>query len=149
MATRNAEPDGAGARSGKPGASARLRATMIAIAVAACAFSAVAAYAFSWRTALSVAIGGGIALANLWVLTRIVSSLMPAENEAPRSDAKSAWGIMAALKLVFLFGGIWLLMTKHLVDPMALLVGFGALPIGIAIGTIVRDTEPKSEDPHA
>ena len=126
----------------------RMRATMIAVAATACVFSAVAAYAFSLRTALGVAIGGAIAVSNLWVLTRIISSVMP-DEEGPRRDAKTAWGILGGFKFVLLLGLVWFLMTKHVVDPIPLLVGFGALPIGIAFGTLVRDTEPKSRTPHA
>jgi hypothetical protein len=121
----------------------RLRAAMITVVVAACAFTGVAAYAWSLRAALSVAVGGAIAVSNLWVLARIVASLMPAEGEDIATNAKSAWTVMALLKLTVLFGGVWFLMTKHLVDPIPLVVGFGALPIGIAIGSIVSDRNPK------
>lgn len=121
----------------------RLRAAMIAVVVAACAFSGVAAYAWSLRTAFSVAVGGGIAAANLWLLARIVASLMPQEGETVAPGAKGAWGVLALLKFSGLIALVWFLMTKHLVDPISLLVGFGALPIGIAIGTAVGDTRPK------
>ena len=121
----------------------RLRVALITVVVAAAGFSGVAAYAWSMRAALSVAVGGAIAAANLWVLARIVGSLMPAEGETVASNAKTAWGVMALLKLTVLFGGVWFLMTKHLVDPIPLVVGFGALPIGIAIGSIVSDRRSK------
>ncbi len=141
-------PEGAATMSAEAaprGMDPRLRAAMITVVVAAAAFSGVAAYAWSSRAALSVAVGGAIATANLWVLARIVGSLMPAEGEEPRSasNAKTAWGVLALLKLTVLFGGVWFLMTNHLVDPIPLVVGFGALPIGIAIGSIVSDRRSK------
>ena len=127
----------------RAGVDPRLRAALITVVVAASAFSGVAAYAWSSRAAVSVAVGGAIATANLWVLARIVGSLMPAEGETGAPNAKAAYGVLALLKLTVLFGGVWFLMTKHLVDPIPLVVGFGALPIGIAIGSIVSDRRSK------
>jgi hypothetical protein len=55
------------------------------------------------------------------------------------------WGIFAVVKMLVLFGGMWLLMTNGLVAPIPLVVGYGALPIGIAIGSLVSDkAAPKS-----
>ena len=40
--------------------------------------------------------------------------------------------------------GMWLLMTRHLVAPIELFVGYASLPIGIAIGAVVSDkTDPE------
>jgi hypothetical protein len=99
--------------------------------------------------AVSVLVGAVLALANLYVLRRILSAIL-----APHSDAAShgaaAWSIISLGKLMFLFTGMWLLMTRHLVAPMELFVGYGALPIGIAIGALVSDKtdpEPPPEPP--
>jgi uncharacterized membrane protein len=40
---------------------------------------------------------------------------------------------------------VWLLMRYGLVSPVPLLVGFGALPIGIAIGSVVSDRGAPSD----
>ncbi len=99
--------------------------------------------------AVSVVVGTTLALANLYVLRRILSAIL-----APHSDAAShgaaAWSIISLGKLMFLCTGMWLLMTRHLVAPMELFVGYGALPIGIAIGALVSDKtdpEPPPEPP--
>jgi hypothetical protein len=47
-----------------------------------------------------------------------------------------AWGIFAAFKILILFGGIWFLLTRKLVDPMPLVVGYGVLPLGIAASAL-------------
>jgi hypothetical protein len=98
---------------------------------------------------VSVLVGAMIALGNLYVLRRILSAIL-----APHSDAAShgaaAWSIISLGKLMFLFTGMWLLMTRHLVAPMELFVGYLALPIGIAIGALVSDKtdpEPPPEPP--
>jgi hypothetical protein len=41
--------------------------------------------------------------------------------------------------MVGLLAVTWLLMRHGVVSPLPMLVGFGALPIGIAIGSIVSD----------
>jgi hypothetical protein len=41
--------------------------------------------------------------------------------------------------MLFLFGGIFVLLKLHVVDPMPMVIGLGALPIGIAIGALVGD----------
>lgn len=125
---------------------ARLRAALITVVVSASLFTGVAAFAWSLRAAASVAVGGAIATANLYVLARIVASLMPGEDgrEASVSGGTRAWGVLALFKMIALFGGVWMLMSHRLVDPMPMLVGFGALPIGIAIGSIVSDRTAKS-----
>jgi hypothetical protein len=106
-------------------------------------------------TALSVAIGAAIATANLFVLAQIVAAMVAAtseaeaEGEAKASQGSTAgvWGIFAVVKMLVLFAGMWLLMTKGIVAPIPLVVGYGSLPIGIAIGSLVSDKtthKPKS-----
>ena len=41
------------------------------------------------------------------------------------------------------FGAV---VTRHLVDPMELVVGYGSLPIGIAIGAVVSDKTGSRDD---
>jgi hypothetical protein len=117
----------------------RMRAAIVAVAVVGAGFTAFAAFAFSLGTAFSVAVGATIATLNLWILARIMRALMPAEGETAQAGASRGWALAALLKMLGLFAGVWILMSRHLVDPVPLLCGFGALPIGIAIGSIVSD----------
>jgi len=59
----------------------------------------------------------------------------------------TAWGLFAVLKIIVLFGGIYLLLTKGLVDPIALVVGYGVLPLGIAASSLVNSLSPRSRRP--
>ncbi len=43
------------------------------------------------------------------------------------------------LKMLGLVGGVWLLMRHGVVSPIPMVVGFGSLPIGIVIGSLVSD----------
>ncbi len=65
------------------------------------------------------------------------------EPEKPTSDHVGAgrrggvaWGVFAVLKIFILFGGVWILLTRGLVDPMPLVVGYGVLPLGIAASSL-------------
>ena len=71
---------------------------------------------------------------------------MPGDDgrEAAVTGGTRAWGVLALFKMIALFGGVWMLMSHRLVDPLPMLVGFGALPIGIAIGSLVSDRTAKS-----
>lgn len=106
------------------------------------------------RAAMSVVVGGAIAIANLLTMRAIIRSFLPPEPEGeedtPKPDpsipnsvhrdvgrrAGAAWAIFAVLKIFILFGGLWFLLTRGLVDPIPLLVGYGVLPLGIAASAL-------------
>lgn len=138
------------------------------------------------RTALSVALGAAIAVANLLMMRAIVRSVIrppdediqaaesagPSLGEEREGDASASknedegededadetassdtqspeskrggalWGIFAVVKIFVLFGGLWLLLTKRMVDPIPLVVGYGVLPLGIAATTLVNGVVP-------
>jgi hypothetical protein len=117
------------------------------------------------KTGFSVAIGAAIAVANLLTMRAIVRALVrapddegeadaPADDEAPAADAKkdhraagkrggAAWGVFALLKIFILFGGIWILLSKGLVAPIPLVVGYGVLPLGIAAAGLWNSLRPR------
>lgn len=121
-------------------------------------FTAAAAGVFGMRTAGSVLLGAGIAIANLLTLRAIIKSMMQGDDDAesesanpdPNADHKgagkrggTAWGIFAVFKILILFGGIWLLLSKGLVDPIPLVVGYGVLPLGIAASSLLSSLSPR------
>ncbi len=102
---------------------------------------------FGRRSGFSVAAGAGLAAANLWALARVVASLLRDEGGRP-AGGPGAWGLIAPLKTVGLLVAAWLLLSYRVVAPLPMLVGFGALPIGIAIGALVSDRRPQPKDPN-
>jgi hypothetical protein len=54
-----------------------------------------------------------------------------------------AWGLFAVFKIFILFGGIWILLTRDLVDPIPLVVGYGVLPLGIAASSLWSSLGPR------
>jgi hypothetical protein len=158
------------------------------------AFFTIAAFGlFGGRTAASVALGAGIAVANLLAMRAIIRNLLrpppdadadPDERggaerpnaarqrseehlrEASLREAKPsatddappdktaaehaaagkrggvAWGVFAVLKMILLFGSVAILLTRGWVDPMPLVVGYGVLPLGIALGSLWSNLRP-------
>lgn len=123
-----------------------------AAAVLGAVFTAAAFATQDSRTGLSVAVGAAIAVANLLTMRAIVRALIrapegedeekadtentgePAEKKNHRAAGKrggAAWGVFAVFKILILFGGIWMLLSKGLVAPIPLVVGYGVLPLGI------------------
>lgn len=134
-----------------------------AAAILGAIFTVAALGFYGGKTALSVAVGALIAVANLLTMRAIIRALIrppdepgdkPAEDgaEPPRNDGDArdagrrggvAWGVFAVLKIVLLFGAIWILLTRGLVDPIPLAVGYGVLPLGIFASTLWAGLTPR------
>lgn len=117
-------------------------------------FSLFAAGLYGAHAAFSVAVGAAIAVANLLMLRAIIRALIrgpeePKDSAGEDPDEKSsqdhaeigrrggvAWAVFAVLKIFLLFGGVWILLTRGLVAPIPLVVGYGVLPLGIAMASL-------------
>jgi hypothetical protein len=64
------------------------------------------------------------------------------DHAAEGKRGGAAWGAFGLAKIVFLFGGIYLLLTRGMVDPMPLVVGYGVLPVGIAASSLFTSLAP-------
>ena len=120
-----------------------------------------AALGWGQQTATSVGVGGLLATANLYGFARIVAAVLAgstgtesgAEAEAehgPRPGRAVGWAVPVLAKMTVLFGGVWLLMAKGWVAPLPLVIGYGTLPLGIALGSMVCDRggrRPPGRDP--
>lgn len=71
----------------------------------------------------------------------------PVDHAAEGKRGAAAWGLFGVLKLVVLFGGIYILLTKGLIDPMPLVVGYGVLPLGIAASSLFAGLAPRDRRP--
>lgn len=91
--------------------------------------------------AWSVAAGALVATLNLVALSWMVGRLMvPSGRSATRGVAL----VLVLVKTVLLFGGLFALMRGGFVEPIALVVGYGAMPVGIVVGALVAP--PKDDD---
>ena len=125
---------------------ARLRTSIRAVAIAGAVLVLLALAFAGAGAALSVAAGAGLAAGNLWLLARTVSGLLPDDRPGAEAQSRAGWALVAVLKMLGLLALAWLLMRHGLVSPLPMLVGFGALPIGIAIGSLVSDRRPPPEN---
>jgi hypothetical protein len=98
------------------------------------AFSAVAFATAGLKPGSSVLAGTAIALVNLWALRSIIAVLVHA---AATSGDRAGLGFFVVPKVIALLAGVWLLLSRHWVSAGPLALGYAALPIGVAIGTLV------------
>lgn len=118
---------------------ATMRAAVLSVLVSGLCLAIGALGFFGWRSAFGVAVGGLLATANLAIFARIGQAFVARKgNTAP-------WGVIAVLKLVVLFGGIWLILKSGVVSGLALACGYGALPIGITVGSLFGPKPPENE----
>jgi len=78
------------------------------------------------RAASSVALGVVVSLANLWLLEKFVRMYLKSE--------RGRWAVLALAKAALLFVIVALLVRSGAVDVLPLVVGFGALPVGVVVG---------------
>lgn len=89
------------------------------------------------RAGSSAAVGVAVAALNFVALRYIVRAL----TEAAAGTGKSGGivTVLLSMKLAILLTGVWLLLSRHVVSAAPLAVGYVALPIGVAIGTLLCD----------
>ena len=141
--------DGAKETTEAPQLDPRLKTAIASVITFGAIATAFAALGWGLHPALSTATGAGLAASNLYALARILRALLaPMEHAEPvageptpaaRRGSVAGWAFLAVAKMSVLFGGIWLLMVRGYVDAIPLLVGYGSLPLGIAVGAVVSD----------
>jgi hypothetical protein len=125
----------------------RTRDAIVGVAAMGAVLAIGAGAGWGLRIGASVAVGAGVAVLNLYVLARIVGALVGAR--AAEDGRSGLWGLFAVLKVFALFGGVWALFASHAVNPIALIVGWGALPAGITFGTLFSDKSDRSSASRA
>lgn len=103
-----------------------LVATYVGVAVSGALLLAGASAWFGTRALAGVAVGVVLGLSNLWVLEQLVRAYLDA--------GRGRWAVLALVKAALLFGLVALLLRSGAVSVMALVVGFGSLPLGVVIG---------------
>ena len=116
-----------------------MRSAVIAVAVSGAALAVLAFALFNARVGLGVALGSALATANLYGVARVGDAfLVQRGNTTP-------WAMIAIVKLVFLFGGVWIILKNDYVPGLALAAGYGALPIGITFGFLFGPKPPEGD----
>lgn len=114
-----------------------------AASILAVLFTGVAFATHGGRAGLSVFLGAAVAIANLLTMRLIIRALVRDPSEkAGDSGSAALWGVLAVVKAFVLFGVLGVLLTKRLVDPMPLAIGYGVMPLGITLGAIWAALRP-------
>ncbi len=95
--------------------------------------------AAAWRgqaTGSSVAVGVALAAINFVTLRYLIRIVTAA---AATGQSRGFASVLLGLKLPILLAAVWTLLSRHLVTAGALALGYCALPIGVAIGTLLCD----------
>jgi hypothetical protein len=116
-----------------------MRAAILSVAVCGAGLAFGGLVFFGAAAAFGVAVGGAIATANLWLFSRIGRAFLTEKGRGP-------WIAIAVVKLVFLFGGVFLLIKNDIVSGIALAVGYGAMPLGITLGTLFGPKPPDDAE---
>lgn len=124
---------------GTTGLDRTLRTVLAAIALFGIALSLGALAIFGVQIAAGVLLGAVIAVANFWALARLVPLLFCQRRAG-------AWAVVEVLKMVALVVVVWLIIRSGWVDALALAAGYGALPLGITVGSLFAppDDPPAS-----
>jgi hypothetical protein len=81
-----------------------------------------------WQGTLSVAAGACIALLNFWMTAYLVRGFVAPDG------VRLPWALIASVKLLFVLGGVYVLLQRGVLELLPMAVGFGALPLGIVFG---------------
>jgi hypothetical protein len=121
-----------GSKADQSVARAQMRFVMGTIAVIGLLVAAGATAGWGWRAGFGVAVGTSLAVANVWSLKRIGAGFF---SESARQ--RRIWGLLGGVKFLVLAAIVVGLLALHLVQPLAFIIGYGALPVGITIGTFL------------
>jgi lipopolysaccharide export LptBFGC system permease protein LptF len=116
-----------------------MRGAVIAVAVSGAALAVLGFALFNARVGLGVILGGALATANLYVFAKLGDAFLGQKGNA------APWALIALVKLVFLFGGVWIILKNDFVPGLALAAGYGALPIGITFGFLFGPKPPDDD----
>jgi hypothetical protein len=120
---------------------ASMRAAIVAVFIFGLCFAVIGFALMGIRVGFGVLVGGAVATVNLLVFARVGQALMDRKgNTAP-------WGAVAVLKLILLFGGVWLVLESGIVSALSLAAGYAALPFGITFASLFGPKPPDVDLP--
>jgi hypothetical protein len=110
-----------------------LKAAVKMVALTGIVLSVGAALLADFRAAIGVFLGGMLATANLMLFIRLGEAFLE-----QKTSNRTPWAALGFLKLLGLFACVYLILKSGNVSALALVVGYGALPVGITISGLLR-----------
>jgi hypothetical protein len=89
------------------------------------------------RSMLSLSAGALLAFLHLWLISLVV------RGRAGQLNQNVPWGLVGVLKFILLFGLVYALVKSQRVEILPLIIGYGALPLGIVAAQM--NFVPKQE----
>jgi hypothetical protein len=86
---------------------------------------------------VSTALGGALAVVNLWVIARMVRGFL--------GGSARAWGPIGMIKLAALFIVLGILLKRGFAEVLPLALGYAALPLGIVLAQL-KSAPPASRE---
>jgi len=114
-----------------------LSAAYVCVAASGVMLLLASAVYFGPRPSAGVALGVVLAVSNLWLLERLVRVYLMSEG--------GRWALMALVKSTALFATVGLLVKTGAIDVLPLVVGFGALPVGVVLAGLWPVARPREE----
>jgi hypothetical protein len=102
--------------------------SLTAVAVAAVVLTLLSPFAIGKSATLGVAIGGALAVANLWAIAFIVRGFL--------RGAGLPFAVFGAIKFAALIFLVWIVLRNGWAEVMPLILGYAALPLGIVVGQL-------------
>jgi hypothetical protein len=118
---------------------ATMRAAIVSVFGCGLCFAVAGVALFGVRAGFGVLLGAVLATLNLWVFARVGEAFVARRgNTAP-------WGVIAVLKLLLLFGAVWVILKSEIVSGLSLAGGYAALPFGVTFASLFgpRPSEPS------
>jgi hypothetical protein len=72
-----------------------------------------------------------------------------ATPRAGRTGLAALWSVLALLKIAALFGGVWAMWKHGRIAPMATVLGYGSLPVGLTVFSLVPARRSRRPRPRA
>lgn len=119
----------------------RIQRTTAVLGVAA---TAGAGLLWGTRGMLAAAVGGAIAAANFWVLRRLGARAIVRATTGASVGQASALAFGLLLKMVLLFGTMWVVIKKFDLAAMPLGLGFSAVVVAIFLAALGPQDERAS-----
>ena len=86
------------------------------------------------KPALGVLVGALLATGNLWAFKLLGHAFLSSTG-----TSRAMWGLLGAFKFVALLLVVLVLVLRGVVEPLPLLVGYAALPVGITLAGLVAN----------
>jgi hypothetical protein len=107
------------------------------VALAGLVLSLLSLQLFGTRAVTSTALGGAMAVANLWLIAKMVRGFL--------GGAARSWGPLGLLKMGALFVVLAIVVKRGWAEVLPLAFGYAALPLGIVLAQL-KSTPSRREN---